>query len=122
MGRELYLYIQDNQETLSGLYKVLFDDYIKPALKQYALFEILPFLSYKQKNIGVVQQNSPYSQNTELNTLKYLRESALNKAEFLVQRMVDYLVENKDDITEYTNYTQKLKPNSSSYNCAIFLD
>ena len=68
LGTDLYDKIQADitGDTLTGNYKTFTDDYIQPVLIHYALYECLPFLSYKiwSKTIKVPVLPTPAEQWT----------------------------------------------------------
>ncbi|MCP4252999.1 MAG: hypothetical protein GY775_06250 [Candidatus Scalindua sp.] len=66
-------------------------DYVGPALMQYALYLLLPHLKYKFVEKGIVSGASEESTQTSLDELKYLRESALDQAQFYDERMKEFL-------------------------------
>lgn len=74
--------------------KTLLNDYVGPMLMQYALYLMMPGLKYKLVDKGVVSGNSEESTQTTLEELKYLRQSALDTAEFYNERLREYLLDN----------------------------
>jgi len=116
--------IQGN--TITGLNKTLLDSYIQPALLQWALWEALPFINYKLTNKSVSKKTSENSNPAELNELQYLRDSIRDTAEYMSQRVIDYLEEqsNNGNFALYTNpgtALDTIRPNSSSYFNGIYL-
>ena len=78
-------------------------DYVGPCLIQYSLYLLLPNLKYKMVEAGIVNGTSEETQATTLDEMKYLRESALDTAQFYNQRMLEYLQDNPGMFTDYTN-------------------
>lgn len=78
-------------------------DYVGPALMQYALYLVLPSLKYKLVEKGIVSGTSEETAATTLDDMKYLRQSAMELAQFYDERMVDYLRDNPGMFPEYTN-------------------
>ena len=66
-------------------------DYVGPALMQYALYLIMPNLKYKFVEKGIVSGASEETTGTTLEELKYLRETALDTAQFYDERMKEFL-------------------------------
>jgi len=71
-------------------------DYVGPTLMQYALYLIMPNLKYKFVEKGIVTGASEETTGTSLEELKYLRETALDTAEFYDSRM-------KENLKDYPN-------------------
>jgi len=80
-------------------------DQVGPCLIQYALYLLLPNLKYKMVEAGIVNGTSEETQATTLDEMKYLRESALDTAQFYNQRMLEYLQDNPGMFTLYQNPT-----------------
>ena len=78
-------------------------DYVGPCLIQYSLYLLLPNLKYKMVEAGIVNGTSEETQATTLDEMKYLRESALDTAQFYNQRMLEYLQDNPGMFATYTN-------------------
>jgi len=78
-------------------------DYVGPSLMQYALYLVLPNLKYKLVEKGIVSGTSEETAATTLDDMKYLRQSAMELAQFYDERMVDYLRDNPGMFPEYTN-------------------
>ena len=67
-------------------------DYIGPTLIQYALYLLLPNLKYKMVEKGILNGTSEETAPTTLDEMKYLRESALDTAQFYNKRMLEFLM------------------------------
>lgn len=80
-------------------------DYVGPCLIQYALYLLLPNLKYKMVEKGILNGTSEETQPTTLEEMKYLRENALDTAEFYNKRMLEYLQDNPGMFPLYTNPT-----------------
>jgi len=78
-------------------------DYVGPCLIQYALYLLLPNLKYKMVEKGILNGTSEETQPTTLDEMKWLRESALDTAEFYNKRMLEWLKDNPGVFPEYTN-------------------
>lgn len=81
--------------------KHLMNEYIGPAVMQYALYLMLPSLKYKLMDKGVVSGISEETAATSLDELKYLRQSTLDTYEFYSKRLREYLMDNPGMFTEY---------------------
>ena len=125
LGTDLYDKIQADITggTLTGNYQSFTDDYIQPVLIHYALFECLPFLSYKIMNNDIVRKISETSTPASLEDIKYMREIVKNTAEYYATRLVDYLCNNNELFPEYTtNSNGDLAPTKDTYFSGIVLD
>lgn len=73
-------------DTVSGYYQTLLDDYIAPTLANYAVYLAFPSLNYKIKNKAVMNPTSEESNATDLTSLKYVRGSIQDTAQFYAER------------------------------------
>jgi len=80
-------------------------DYIGPCLIQYALYLLLPSLKYKMVEKGILNGTSEETQPTTLEEMKYLREGAIDTAQFYNQRMLEFLRQHPNMFPLYTNPT-----------------
>ena len=87
-------------------------DYVGPCLIQYALYLLLPSLKYKMVEKGILNGTSEETQPTTLDEMKYLRDSAIEVAEFYNKRMLEFLKDNPGMFALYTNPgTDGMMPN-----------
>ena len=90
-------------------------DYVAPTLMQYALYLVLPHLKYKMVEKGLLSGSSEETTQTTLDELKYMRQSALDTAEFYDTRMKEYLKDNPGMFPEYeTPGTKGMYPNKKT--------
>ena len=78
-------------------------EYVGPCLIQYALYLLLPSLKYKMVEKGILNGTSEETQPTTLDEMKYLRDSAMDTAEFYNKRMLEFLQDNPGMFVTYTN-------------------
>jgi len=78
-------------------------DYVGPMLMQYSLYILLPNLKYKLTEKGILNGTSEETQPTGLDEMKYLRQSAMDLAQFYDERLREYLKDNPGMFPEYTN-------------------
>ena len=111
-----------DEETLSGKYLTLVNQYIKPYLTYKVQSVIVIPLNNKTRNAGVIQQ---YDQGFNTSTMKdtaYLADYYNSRAEFYANRLTTYLQKNAADFPEYgysdDNITQ---PTTSQNVTGIFL-
>lgn len=88
--------------TLSGntVYKTLLDDFIRPSEAEWTLFEALPFINFKLTNKAVSKRSSEESAPSEIDEVRWLRDSVNISAEFYSDRTIQFLKENKTDYQE----------------------
>ena len=80
-------------------------DYVGPTLIQYALYLLLPSLKYKMVEKGILNGTSEETQPTTLDEMKYLREAAIDTAQFYNKRMLEFLCDNPGMFALYNNPT-----------------
>lgn len=76
-------------------------DYVGPTLMQYALYLVLPHLKYKMVEKGLLSGSSEETTQTTLDELKYMREAAMDTAQFYDTRMQEFLRDNPGMFPEY---------------------
>ena len=111
--------------TITGNNKILLDDYIQPCLKEWVVYAALPFINYKLTNKAVSTKDSENSTSAELSEVIYLRTDVRNTAEYMSQRVTDYLKANPTLFPLYQNSgtgCDTIRPNSSNYFNGIFLE
>lgn len=99
---------------------------IRSALVWLVIYDAIPFISSKIRNIGVVKQNGENLETSDRSDVSYLRKEAKNKADFYMKLLQGYLCENSDLFTEYccANWDcSKLFPNTNtSSSCDLSFD
>lgn len=93
----------------------LLNDYIAPMVMQYGYYLMLPTLKYKIVDKGVLNGTSEETSATSLEELKYLRQAALDAAQFYTKRLREYLLDNPGMFTQYENPgTDGMYPNKTN--------
>ena len=69
-------------------------DFVGPCLIQYSLYLLLPNLEYKMVEKGILNGASEETGTTTLDEMKYLRDQAMDMAQFYNNRMLEYLQDN----------------------------
>ena len=113
LGSRLYNKLQSDiiGGTLTGNYKTLVEDYIKPILTQYTLLEYLPFSQYTISNKGVFKSTSENSTQPSSEEIDKMKEAARDTAQQYARRMVDHLDFNPNSYPEYlTNNNEEIHP------------
>ena len=80
-------------------------DYVGPCLIQYALYLLLPNLKYKMVEKGILNGASEETGATTLDEMKYLRDQAMDMAQFYNNRMLEYLQDHPQMFPLYQNPT-----------------
>ena len=99
-------------DNLTANETTLLNEYVAPMLMQYALYLMMPSLKYKMVNKGILNGTSEETAPTSLDELKYLRQSALDMAEFYNKRLIEYLCDNPGVFPQYdAPGTEGMRPN-----------
>lgn len=113
LGTDLYNKLKTDviADSLSGAYQTLMNDYIQPALVQFAFCEVLPFLRVRIVNNSVVVMSSEQSSPASEGEMKRLIDRSRSIGEFYRERMIDYICHNQSSFPEYsTNTNDDLTP------------
>ena len=88
---------------------------IREAVLWYTVYDALPFLAIKLRNIGVVKQTGEGHESATREDISYLRKECKNKGDFFLERLQKYLCEFGDLFSEYDNgVDDDLDPNTDS--------
>jgi hypothetical protein len=125
IGNTLYVKIMNDvvNNTISGYYKTLLDDYIQRCQAEWTVYHVFPFINYRLTNKAVSEKNSDNSNPTTLDNIQWLREQVRNTAEFYSTRIREYIVNNQVQFPEYFNPSQNLlsiKPKWNNYFGGIY--
>lgn len=104
-------------------YKDLLDDYITPYLIQRVIADLIPIVSSKISNLGVIKSNDEYAQNISAAEVDRLQYQHIVKADQYQKRMQNFLKENMAAFPELNVCScGDVKPNlDSSEDCGIWL-
>lgn len=104
-------------DDLNADERALILDYIQPMLAQWTFYEVMPHLNYKFTNKAVSKERSEYSDSSQLDEVKYLRNGIRDLAEFYTARLVRHLCDYSTNFPEYENPDSKenLKRSTRSY-------
>ncbi len=83
----------------------LVNNYLKIITLYYTCYYSIYDLYTKYTNKGAVTQTSNNSETTDIAIIEKMRKDYKNKAENLVQIMVEFLIDNIEDYPLFTNYT-----------------
>ena len=124
LGTNLINKIKDDvaNETLSGNYEILLNEYILKLLIWWTMVELYPSLLYKHDNGNLVSRQSEDTTPVTKGEMESLKEKARENARFYTNRMVNYLRFNSTLFPEYTNNTNdNIFPDRNPYGKSSFL-
>ncbi len=103
LGTKLYNKLQADiiGGTLTGNYKTLVDDYIKPMLIWYTQAAFIPYAAYQISNGGIYKHNSENATPVDQSEINSLASHATETAEFYTQRFMDHMNYNSSLYPEY---------------------
>jgi hypothetical protein len=104
----------------------LVNSYIQPFLIQTAYFQAIPHLMYRTLNRGIQEGNNEFGSPVQIETMKYLRSLQKQRADFYLQRLMDYLLTGRgqNKFASYNNASTidgMVPDRSQKYNNGIFL-
>jgi hypothetical protein len=108
LGTVLYGYLQAQVAagTVTGVYKILMDDYITDCLVHYTFVEALPYLAYQFDNTGITKNvNGEQGSSPSKVDIDYILQKELATAQFYAERLVNYLIAHNPDYPQYTATT-----------------
>lgn len=73
--------------TLTTAENTFIRNFIQPCLAEYAYYEVYPFLGIKTTNKGQSKENSEWSNNADLNEMKYMRNAIKDMADLYAIRL-----------------------------------
>tara|TARA_B100001939_G_C16834668_1_gene570283 strand:- start:274 stop:771 length:498 start_codon:yes stop_codon:yes gene_type:complete len=103
LGTKLYDKLQSDiiANSLTGNYKTLVDDYIKPMLIWYTQAAFIPYAAYQISNGGIYKHNSENATSVDQSEINALASHATETAEFYTQRFMDHMNYNSNLYPEY---------------------
>lgn len=126
IGNTLYvkLMYDISNDSLTGQYKILVDDYVQRCQAEWSVYHALPYISLRITNKSVSEKNSDTSTPTDIKNVQYLREDIRNTAEFLGQRMREYICNNQSLFPEYFQIAAnqlQITPKKNNYFGGVYL-
>ena len=111
--------------TLSGYYKTLVDDYLIMAVCNFVLSELPEGLNYQFWNKGVSQKTVENATQPTMSEMYQIVAKYKNRAEHYMKRARMYLIQNaKNYFPEYLTFVAGVDtvfPDRTSYTCPIYL-
>ena len=108
----------DDSENIA--YKTLLDEYLQDALVYKTVIDLAMRKSLEIRNMGVVQNYDTNVQAKDLEDIKYLQNYIETMYNDKLNRMVEFLCQNKEAIPE-SNFTCGCKPKTKFANTNLFL-
>lgn len=108
-------------EIGNAQFKILLDDYIKNCLLYSVLAELQSVVTFKTRNLGVVNNNDLGSVNATLSEINFLQEKYTNYAKFYEEQLTDHLCHNKTLYPDYKYVDEGIDPTRKNYTCPIKL-
>jgi hypothetical protein len=105
LGTKFYNHLKDGvkNDNLNSDELNFLDNYVAKAVMYYGLYLLLPHIKYKIVDKGLLNGSSEDTTTTTLEELKYLRQNALDTAEFFSKRMLEYLKDYPGMFPDYEN-------------------
>jgi hypothetical protein len=116
LGTVLYDYLQAQivAGTLTGVYKILVDEYIVDTLVHYTMVESLPFSAYNIGNTGITKNlNSEQGASPNKSDIDYLLQKELATAQFYAERLTTHLIARNNLYPDYvlsTGFSDNVYP------------
>lgn len=110
LGQKLYDKIVNDvaNDTITGVYKELLDNYIQDVLIYYSYYTALEYIYLRPRNNGLLQpQGGDNALAVDMQMYDKKRTSVQNKAEYFAERLVDYLCYNNNLFPEYGTETNE---------------
>lgn len=117
LGSDLFNKISQDilDDTLTGVYLSLVNDYIKPMVIHWAMVEYLPFASYTIANKGIYKHSSENSDIVVKDEVDFLIEKSRNLAQYYTDRFISYMSFNQDSYPEYnSNSNEDVYPDKNA--------
>lgn len=107
-------------ETLTGFYATLYNDYIKPITKNEAIAEYIEISSYVLNNGGLFKHSPQDAEIVDKDEAQYLSSKYHSLAQMYVQRFDKWICINGSELPEYKRHqdevnAQKVKTTSGWY-------
>ena len=125
IGSDLYAKLEAEiiAGTLAGAYKTLVDDYIAEMLPSWAFYHAIPFLRFKIENGNIYSKTSETGTALSTEEAQHLREEVRNYAEYMTERMIDYICNNTGSFPEYnTNTGSDVNPSKTAFYAGLNLE
>jgi hypothetical protein len=123
LGDALYYKLKTEKKagTLSGVYLTLVNDYIVDALIFGVLSDYVIDSTYQNYTKGVTKKRDDFAVETSYDELEKISDRHRNKMDVYLQRLVNYLQNNKNLYPEYNTISTDVTATSNTYSPSIYL-
>ena len=103
LGTNLYDKILTDFDTnsLTGLYELMYNDYIKPLLTHCVFADFVLTGAYRVENAGIFKHTPNNAENIDKSEIDFLAKTQRIKADVYIERLKKFLCDKGNDITEY---------------------
>lgn len=122
IGSKLYKSLKEQViagEMKSEFYRTLMDEYIPQYLINQVMATITIPLHYKFRNSGIVTNADQHYNTASLNEVTYVEKHYKNLATFAANRMVEFILNNREEFPEIEECDTWLKLSKSNTQCPI---
>lgn len=114
--------IEDNiNDANNTVFKALLDTFVKDVITYKAVSELVVMNTLKIKNAGVVTTSDTNMSVVSLNDIKYIRDNYETYFNSSINRMIDFIKQNKDTFKDYTHIGCGCEDNKKYGNIGIWL-
>ena len=101
----------------------LYSKLVAEMLPSWAFYHAIPFLRFKAENGNIYSKNSETGTPITTEEAQHLREEVRNYAEYMTERMIDYICNNTSSFPEYsTNSGADVSPDKNAYYSGLNLE
>jgi len=112
---------QNNTATLTADNLILLDDYIKPCLAFFVLFEVLPHLHVNTTSAGLQLPSSDFSSTASDAQRALIRKDAIDKGNSLVDKMTEFIEDESNEGKYPKYYASRNVSNTTTVNGGIVI-
>jgi len=120
LSDSLYQEIVDQNNTATDNL-ILLDDYIKPCLAFFVLFEVLPHLHVNTTSAGLQLPSSDFSSTASDAQRALIRKDAIDKGNSLVDKMTEFIEDESNEGKYPKYYASRNVSNTTTVNGGIVI-
>jgi len=123
LGDTLYYKLKADKKasTLSGIYLDLVNNYILDILIYGVMADYVIDSTYQNYTKGVTKKRDDFADSTSYDELEKISDRHKNKMDSYLQRLVNYLQNNKTLFPEYTTESTDVNASTNTYSPSIYL-
>lgn len=124
LGDTLYYKLKADKKasTLAGVYLNLVNDYILDILIYGVMADYVIDSTYQNYTKGVTKKRDEFADSTSYDELEKISDRHKNKMDSYLQRLVNYLQNNKTLFPEYTTESTDVNATTNTYSPSIYLN